>query len=243
MKKIIKGFKSDTIELIDKNQEAQNVYTFKFTKPKQDYHAGQHFIFRLKHENKDKRGSVRVFSVTSVPSEDSLTFSTRYFGEDSSSFKKSLYKLNAGDKIKVIGPSFMMDNFKIRDYSKHQVFIVGGIGVTPLYSVLKDEYENRRGTAISIFYANKDKDFIFGDDIEKMVEELKNVNLVKTISPDKITAKQLKKAVSGDVEIAISGTPGFVENYIGVLTNELSVETAKIKNYIQKPKIGGGYEN
>lgn len=132
MKKILQGLQSDTIKLIDRKQEAQNVYTFQFTKPKQDYQAGQHFIFRLKHESKDKRGSIRVFSVTSAPFEENLAFSTRYFGEKSSSFKKALFKLNSGDKIKIIGPSFIMDSFKIQDYDKHQVFIVGGIGVAPL---------------------------------------------------------------------------------------------------------------
>ncbi len=242
MKNIIQGLKSDTIEFIDKKQEAQNVYTFRFTKPRQEYQAGQHFIFSLKHKSKDKRGGIRVFSITSAPHEENLAFSTRYFGEHSSSFKKALFKLNAGDKIKAIGPSFMMDNFKIQDYDKHQVFIVGGIGVAPLYSILKDEYEDRRGTNISIFYANKDEDFIFGKEIEKMTKELENVSLEEVVSPNKIKSKQLENVVSGDSEIAISGTPGFVKNYVEILTNDLLVDPSKVKSYIQKPKIGAGYD-
>lgn len=76
-----------------------------------------------------------------------------------------------------------------------------------------------------------------------MTKKLKNISLKQVVSPDRIKAKQLKNVVLGDAEIAISGTPDFVKNYVEVLTKELSVDPSRIKNYIQKPKMGGGYDN
>lgn len=241
LNKLTKAFQSDTIKFIGKNKEAQNAYTFTFTKPKMTYSAGQHFIFQLKHTQQDKRGSIRVFSVTSAPHEDVLAVTTRFFGNDSSSFKKSLMELKKGDTVKIIGPSFLSDTFKIKDYSRPQVFIVGGVGATPLLSVLRDELHNQRGTKIDVFYANKDEDFIFGKEINSIAKKLKHVSLTKVVSPKRFSASQLKKAVTPQSEIAISGTPGFVKYYKDLLVGEIGVSKKSIRNYKQKPTIGPGY--
>jgi ferredoxin-NADP reductase len=237
----IQNFTQKKVTFLSKKYEAQNAYTFTFTKPKGSYKAGQHFMFILKHENSDNRKSMRIFSASSAPDDQHLSITTRIFEKDSSSFKKALHAMKPGDPIMVAGPMPLRDVFKINDHTKKQVIIVGGVGSAPLYSILRDELKHQRGTEMEIFYANRGTDFIFGNEIETIVSTLKHVSLHKVMSPKKITAVNLKNAITEDAIVTLSGTEEFADYYVDLLRTQLGISKRRIHSYKQKPVFGGGY--
>lgn len=233
-------FKSHHLKLISIESEAQNAYTFKFEKGNINYQAGQHFVFRLKHEDQDKRGNIRIFSASSAPSEDYLSITTRYFGEDSSSFKRSMMSLEHGQTISVRGPSPLADVYKVKDYSKPHVYIAGGIGITPFRSVLVESLHQQKDLQGKLFYANRDEDFIFGQEIEEGVARLPNFELEKVLSPNRISTEQLQEThqqFDGQAVFVISGKIAFVENYEKML-KEIGVSSSQIRAYKYRGLFG-----
>jgi ferredoxin-NADP reductase len=234
----------ENIAFIKKQHEAQNAYTFVFKKPSFGFKAGQHFIFVLKHDNPDNRKQMRIFSISSAPSDQYFTITARYFGKQSSSFKKAMFAMQAGDTISVRGPSPLQDHFQIKDYSQPYIYIVGGIGVTPLYSVLRDIFNSNKPLKAEIYYCNKNQDFIFGREIANIIKQLPDLKLHNIVSPQRITTTMLQKSLDNlgtSTTVIISGTEGFTQTYSDLAKAKLDLPKNQIKSYKYKPILGGGY--
>ena len=92
------------LTLRDIRKEASNAHTFVFEKPHATWLAGQHFMFLKPHFPFDVRGVTRVFTISSAPEEDTISFTTRYFDDRSSSFKRSLFRMQPGDRLVGVWP-------------------------------------------------------------------------------------------------------------------------------------------
>lgn len=115
--------------------EAANIHTF-FFKPQKplDYTAGQYIELTLPHPKPDDRGDRRWFSLSSSPSDELLTITTKIDPKTSSSFKKALLKLRPGQELVMIGP--MGDFVLPKLIQTPLVFVAGGVGITPFHSML-----------------------------------------------------------------------------------------------------------
>ncbi len=236
-----KLLKSHHLPLVAKQPEAQNAYTFYFEKQGLTYQAGQHFVCHLTHENADQRGSVRIFSASSAPHEPYLAFTTRYFGEQSSSFKRALMSMKPGQTISVRGPSPLGDVYKIKDYSKPRVYLAGGVGITPFRSILLDTLHRQTDMRGALFYCNRDQDFIFGSDIEAGVAGLPNFEWRKVLSPERVSTEDLRQVyqrLGQETIFIISGTIKYVEYYENLLKNELQLSKNQIKAYKYRGLFG-----
>ncbi len=234
IKQILNLLRPKKLKFIEKRKQAQNVYSFIFSREGIEFEAGQHFIFILPHAKSDNRSVFRVFSISSAPAEDHIAITTRFFGEKSSSFKRALMEMKAGDSITVRGPSPLSDVFKIKDQGGKFVFIAGGIGITPFHSVLTQASLTGGQLNGELFYANSDKDFIFSEALDSAVAGQDNFKINKIISPDRITTEQLKAAIDRqgqNVIFKISGTREFVKNYKNILRRELKIPRRQIKAY------------
>lgn len=234
-------FKPQKLKFAEKKKEAQNAHTFYFEKGNLKYQAGQHFIVYLKHKKMDKRGPFRIFSMSAAPSEKFVSFTTRYFGDESSSFKRALMKLKKGDTLTFRGPSPIFDVYKIDDYSKPHIFIAGGIGITPFRSLIVDSVNTNKKLKGKLYYANRDSDVIFGDEIKKYVDKMDGFKMMNVTSPKRIEIDDLKKDLEkyGDETIfTISGTIHFVSNYANLLSDELEVNGSNIKAYKYRGFVG-----
>src|SRR5882724_4223783 len=80
--------------------EAANIRTF-FFRPEKPMHytAGQYTQLHLPHVRPDDRGQKRWFTLSSSPTEELLTITTKFAGDKSSSFKKALSKLQPGTEL------------------------------------------------------------------------------------------------------------------------------------------------
>lgn len=131
---------------------ATNIKTFWFRpeRPVQ-YIAGQYIEMTLPHDGMDDRGQKRFFTLSSSPSEEFLSITTKHAVDRVSTFKQTLFGLALGTKIHLAEP--MGDFVLPKDQTLPLVFVVGGIGVTPVRSMVKwlsDTHERRQ---IRIIYS------------------------------------------------------------------------------------------
>lgn len=141
--------------------ENYNVKTF-WLRPEKPfgYTAGQFIEMYLPHDNPDERGIKRWFTLSSSPSEELISITTKFAGDSASSFKKTLFGLKPGAKIKIVEP--MGDFVLPKSADIPLVFVAGGIGVTPFRSMVKwlsDTHEKRDIQVL--LAANQPKDIIF----------------------------------------------------------------------------------
>ncbi len=140
---------------------AKNVKTLWFTPEKSfDYTAGQFVEIYLPHKNADNRGQKRWFTLSSSPSEKQLSISTRQSTVQISSFKQELFALKKGDIIHISEP--MGDFVLPKDTKRPIVFVAGGIGITPMRSMIKWLYDtNEKRNIILIYGMNNTDDYLF----------------------------------------------------------------------------------
>lgn len=131
---------------------AANIRTFWF-RPERParYVAGQFTELRLPHDNEDSRGNKRWFTLSSSPTEELLSITTKYAGDNSSSFKKALFDLKPGNEVTLADP--MGDFVLPKDASVPLVFVAGGIGVTPMRSMVKYVLDSGEKRDIQLIYA------------------------------------------------------------------------------------------
>ncbi|MET1033110.1 MAG: FAD-dependent oxidoreductase [Candidatus Saccharimonadales bacterium] len=123
------------------------IHTFWF-KPERHMHytAGQFTELYLPHDNPDDRGERRWFTLSSSPTDPLLAITTKFApdGQQSSSFKQALRELQIGSEVSVADA--MGDFVLPKDKSIPMLFVAGGMGITPVHSMIKylsDSHEQR----------------------------------------------------------------------------------------------------
>lgn len=131
---------------------AQNTRTFWF-KPQHPlrYVAGQFIELQLPHPNADKRGQKRWFTLSSSPSEPLVSISTKLAPENGSTFKHTLAALKPGAEVTM--SEAMGDYVLPKDATLPLVYIAGGIGITPVRSMVKWLLDNGEKRSVHIIYA------------------------------------------------------------------------------------------
>ncbi|MDO8504901.1 MAG: FAD-dependent oxidoreductase, partial [Candidatus Liptonbacteria bacterium] len=123
------------LKLKEKILAANDTYDFVFSpdqKPK--FKAGQYLEWTLGHEKPDNRGNRRYFTICSSPTEDEIRLGVKFYPEPSS-FKTAMMNMQVGDTLVV---SQLAGDFVLpKNRNEKLVFISGGIGVTPMRSMVR----------------------------------------------------------------------------------------------------------
>lgn len=118
---------------------------------KLDFAPGQFGDFTLPGlEDSDGKGATRAFSFACAPGGDRILIATRQRG---SAFKRALAEMPSGSPVELDGP---MGGFTLhRDAKRPAVFLVGGIGITPVRSIVEHAARERTGRRITVLHANR----------------------------------------------------------------------------------------
>ena len=223
------------LEFINKEKIAKDVYSFTFNYPSNfEWVAGQFIQITIPHDNADNRGIKRYFSIASAPSEKKIILATRIDLENSSSFKKALY--NLAPKT-IIESSLAKGQFIIQKKDKKIIFIAGGIGITPVRSIIMDlKYKNELEN-IDLLYSNKDSDIPFQNEIENLKAKNPSFNIYYFINPNMINEGSLNKIYEKfpDSYIYISGPPAMVSGISEIIIskgiNKINIKTDYFPGY------------
>ncbi|MCE1164142.1 MAG: FAD-dependent oxidoreductase [Bacteroidetes bacterium] len=169
-----------TIRLLKKEIIASGTMAFTFTKPDGfDYKPGQSIDLTLINPPEtDAEGNTRAFSLTSAPRENTIGIATRM---RDTAFKRVLKNSDINSEFEFAGPfgSFTLHN----NASRPAVFLVGGIGITPFFSILKNAAAEKLTHKIFLFYSNrKPEDSAFLNELSALQTEIQDFTLIASMT-------------------------------------------------------------
>ncbi len=156
-----------TITFDHSEEVATNIATFYFKPEKPvDYTAGQFVEWTLPHINPDSRGIKRWFTLSSSPTDELISLTTRFTNENGSSFKKALRNLQPGNEMII---SDAMGDFVLPKLIQTPLlFVAGGIGVTPFHSIFNWLVATEEKRPIKLIHGvHSEDDIIFQDTFGK----------------------------------------------------------------------------
>ncbi|MBX3708797.1 MAG: FAD-dependent oxidoreductase [Gammaproteobacteria bacterium] len=226
-----------TLKLISRREVARGVIEFIFDKPAGlRFLPGQYAGFTLIYPSEtDAQGITRRFSLLSTPDQNHLSIATRI---QNSAYKRVLNALSIGDVIKFAGPTgtFILHE----DISIPAVFIAGGIGITPFYSMINDATQHQSPRKLFLFYGNQSlPDAAYFAELQSLQKQNSQFTFIPTmVNPDHswqgetgfITDTMIKKYIShlNDPIYYICGSPAMVTVLQETLV-EMGVNEDKIK--------------
>jgi ferredoxin-NADP reductase len=216
------------LRLIQRRPEVAGVETFIFEpdEPVQ-WQPGQYMHYVFPHKEEDDRGHERWFTIAAAPFENHLQITTRFDKEHSSSFKKSLQAMKIGDIIEADGPK---GKFVITEPGKKHVLVAGGIGITPYRSMLAQMDQDGQDLKVELLYANRDENFVFGKELERIEKGHQNFHIYKFIGERHIETADLKTyADDPDAIIYLSGPEPMIEKFEETIKEDLKVPEERVK--------------
>ncbi len=177
------------VKLKSKKDVATNTMAFHFSKPEGfTFKAGQYGDLTLINPlETDSEGNTRGFSL-GAPYEEDIVVATRM---RDTAFKRNLKNMEIGTEVSFDGPG---GSFTLQNNTKiPAVFLSGGIGITPVRSIILQASHDKTTHKIFLFYANKTpKDAAFIDELTAAQNENTNFKLIASITDDVEDSKDWK---------------------------------------------------
>jgi glycine betaine catabolism B len=217
------------LTLKEKTQLTPDTYDLAFIPDqKVSFHPGQYLEWTIPAAGADNRGNRRYFTIASSPTESVVRMGVKMY-PNGSTFKKTLYELQPGDRIVAsqLAGDFTLPN----DPARKLAFIAGGIGITPFRSMMRymlDTGEKR--DAVLLYSARTDKDIAYKDVFDEARKKLgmKTVYAVgaaEQLEPDMqvamIDAEMIKREVPDYTgrQFYISGPRAMVTSFERTLSD------------------------
>lgn len=168
------------VNLVRKREIADGTMAFYFTRPEAfDFRPGQTIDLTLiDPKEADIKGNSRTLSIASAPFETELMVATRLRG---SAFKTTLHDMSAGTAVNIDGP---FGDFTLhKDENRPAVFLIGGIGVTPIRSMVAQATKDQSKHKLTLIHANrKFIDVPFRSDFQDLANANPNFKYVQTLT-------------------------------------------------------------
>lgn len=232
------------VKLLKKEMVANGTMAFHFEKPEGfEFRAGQFGdITLINPPETDEEGNIRGFSIATAPHEADIVMATRL---RDTAFKRVLRNLSEGSEVVLDAP---YGDFTLhKTESTPAVFLIGGIGVTPVRSMIADATHNKTSHKLTLIHANKtEADAPFADDFKKFATENSNFKYIQTVDEategwtgevGRIDREMLRRQVE-DINAPIyylSGPAGMVQAMRKMLVeaevNEDNIRTEEFDGY------------
>ncbi len=167
------------LKLISKKEVASETMEFRFSKPTGfTFKPGQFADYTLINPPEtDAEGNTRAFSL-GAPCEDEIVFTTRM---RDTAFKRNLKKMPIDTEVIIDAPygSFTLQN----NTKTPAVFLSGGIGITPMRSMIVQATHDKTAHKIFLFYANKTpNDAAYLDELTDVQKVNPNFKLIPSMT-------------------------------------------------------------
>lgn len=137
-----------TVKLADSRIECDGTSRFAFTRPPEyRFAAGQYQMLTL--QTRDG-AQTKPFTHCDAPGDEHALVLTRMTG---SAFKDALAALKPGDEVTMDGPH---GRLTVPEGARRIAFLVGGVGITPAASIVRDAVLRHTGLECLVFYGNRD---------------------------------------------------------------------------------------
>jgi glycine betaine catabolism B len=231
----IQEYKVKIIEIID---EAPKVKTFRveiFDSVEIPFYPGQFFMVRFEDDNRLRR----AYSIASSPTQKGFMDITM---DIVGKFTTKLFERKVGDYLMFKGP---YGKFYFTDsMSNDLVLIGGGLGITPLRSIIRYCSDKKLNNNIKLLYSVRTPEsIVYWRELEKLKEENPNYSFIPTITrpnsenwtgrTGRIDETMLKENIE-DFDSSLfylCGPLEFVKNIKGMIEN-LGVGKEQIKTDI-----------
>lgn len=170
------------VKLIKREEIANGTMAFYFEKPEGfEYRAGQFTDYTLINPPEtDAEGDTRGFSLITAPFEEHIGAATRM---RDTAFKRVLKDLPLGTEVKLDGP--------YGDFTLHKneqvpaVFLIGGIGVTPIRSMVAQATRDKTAHQLTLLHANRTlADAPFTGDFQRLAGDNPNFKFVPVLTDE-----------------------------------------------------------
>lgn len=186
--------------LLRREVVAERTMAFWFARPEGfSYEAGQYATWSLLEPAEfDGFGPTRTFTIASAPHEPELMIASRM---RDTAFKRLLGSGALGCRVGVDGPEGQMTLNP--DPSRPVVFIAGGIGITPFFSMAKHAAHARLPHRIHLFYSNRrPEDAPFLEELRALERANPRFRLVATMTQIE-NSKQSWSGQTGQIDKAM----------------------------------------
>lgn len=224
-------------EVINIIKETRDTYSFQLKIPKgMEWKAGQHSLFQFKdYEVAEGDRPNRVFSIASTMEDEFIMFTTR-IGDPHTSYKEILLnKLKVGDTILMTPP---MGSFDVHEAYKKSLIIAGGIGITPIRSILRHlQFNNLEDHIFTVLYSDDKGEFAYVETFEEIKKAMPNLNFHFISDRDEFNEKidAYVKEIQNQSEYLVVGSPGmskfFSEKLLGAGIEKDNIKTDVFVGY------------
>lgn len=160
-----------TYTVVEKHEEAPSVFSLVLEAQgeRPTFTAGQYLTVRLPHFEPVEGKS---YSIASTPREKNITLTIKEMG----GFSRAILTHGVGDTITTSLPYGFF--YPEPDESSGLAFVVGGIGITPCMSIIRDLLEHDYQKPITLFYSNRTQaDIVFKDRLDTLAQKHPNFKI------------------------------------------------------------------
>jgi len=178
------------VKLMRTEEIAEGTMAFHFTRPPGfEFRPGQSIDMTLVDPPEtDGEGNTRAFSIASPPFENQLTVATRM---RDSAFKRVLRNASPGLEVTIDSPggSFTLH----KNPTKPAIFLAGGIGITPFFSIVRQADHDHAPHKLHLFCSNRrPEDTPFLDILQWLEKSNPNFKLICTMTDMTKSTKEWK---------------------------------------------------
>lgn len=222
-------FETNVIETIWRTPDIKSI---RFEKPEGFHYLAGQYIFVTLGDGTEQM--TKHFTLSSSPTENFLEITKRLTGHP---FANALASLNAGDKVSMNGA---FGDFTFQGEYDKVGMLSGGIGITPLRSMIRYSIDRKLSVSIILLYSNRfEGDIAFRDELEDIQKKNSNIKVIETITrpgldwkgiSGRINAEMVKEFIPDYMERTFytSGPQKMVDSMIS-LEKEIGVLERKIK--------------
>jgi len=243
-----RGFKDFVV--VDKVKESDVITSF-YLEPKDgsvvpDYEAGQYLTIRVQNPDSEYK-QIRHYTLSSKPNGKQFRISVKKEADFTPNGVVSTYLHDSVEVNDVIEASAPAGMFTLEEEVTPVTFISGGVGITPMLSMLDKLADEKSTRDISFLHAaQSEKVHAFHEDVKELIASLDNAKYVYGYSDPVnkdgeqnfngfINKEILQEVAQENTTFYVVGPVGFMEHVANLLT-EMNVPVENIKYELFGPK-------